>query len=202
MKYVIIHGAFGSKDGNWFPWLKKNLDELGHSVILEQYPVDDFDEITKKGKNNSDNTIQNLKSWLNLFQNKILPNIKKDEPLVFIGHSLAPLFILHLLNKFSIKLNAGIFVSPFMSEIGGQYWQFDFVNKSFYKTNFNWKKLKELMPYSYVIYGEKDPYVKSVYPKKFAEKLSSSLIKIPNGGHLGEEYKEFPLMLELCKIVG
>ena len=24
--YIIIHGSFGSKDGNWFPWLKEQLE--------------------------------------------------------------------------------------------------------------------------------------------------------------------------------
>lgn len=24
--YIIIHGSFGSKDGNWFPWLKNVLE--------------------------------------------------------------------------------------------------------------------------------------------------------------------------------
>lgn len=27
--YIIIHGSFGSKDGNWFPWLKSKLNNKG-----------------------------------------------------------------------------------------------------------------------------------------------------------------------------
>lgn len=39
MKYFILHGSFGSKDGNWFPWLKEKLEEKGEEVILPQMPV-------------------------------------------------------------------------------------------------------------------------------------------------------------------
>ena len=35
--YVIIHGSFGSKDGNWFPWLKSKLE--GKDVEVPQMPV-------------------------------------------------------------------------------------------------------------------------------------------------------------------
>ena len=26
--YIILHGSFGSKDGNWFPWLKEQLEDI------------------------------------------------------------------------------------------------------------------------------------------------------------------------------
>jgi predicted alpha/beta hydrolase family esterase len=26
--YIIIHGSFGSSEGNWFPWLKMKLEEI------------------------------------------------------------------------------------------------------------------------------------------------------------------------------
>lgn len=37
--YVIIHGSFGSKDGNWFPWLKDELERKGKQVIVPQMPI-------------------------------------------------------------------------------------------------------------------------------------------------------------------
>lgn len=44
--YIIIHGSFGSKDGNWFPWLKEQLDsptrkdkQLDHFIVSDKIGV-------------------------------------------------------------------------------------------------------------------------------------------------------------------
>ena len=37
--YIILHGSFGSKDGNWFPWLKEQLEEKNLKVDVPQMPV-------------------------------------------------------------------------------------------------------------------------------------------------------------------
>ena len=39
MNYIILHGSFGSKDGNWFPWLKKQLEDRNYKVDVPQMPV-------------------------------------------------------------------------------------------------------------------------------------------------------------------
>ena len=31
--YIIIHGSFGSKDGNWFPWLKNKLENYNDPYV-------------------------------------------------------------------------------------------------------------------------------------------------------------------------
>lgn len=49
MKYLIMHGSYGSPDGNWFRWLEKELSVSGYEVILEQFPVDDWETIEKIG---------------------------------------------------------------------------------------------------------------------------------------------------------
>jgi len=50
-----MHGSYGSPEENWFRWLEKELIGLGHKVILEQFPVDDWDTITKIGPEEIDN---------------------------------------------------------------------------------------------------------------------------------------------------
>jgi predicted alpha/beta hydrolase family esterase len=188
MQFVIFHGSFGSKDGNWFPWLKTELEKLGSEVLLDQYPVDDFDDITKKGSENK-KTTQSLESWMEFFEKNTLPKLKLDVPPIFVGHSMAPAFILHAVNKHSIRLDSAIYVSPFLEGLkNSDAWQFEVVNQSFHKTDFDWAHLKELIPQSYVLYGENDPYVPQRLFLDFGKKTSSSMIPVKNGGHLGGRF--------------
>lgn len=201
MKFVIFHGAFGSKSGNWFPWLKTELKKLDQKIILEQFPCDSYEEITENGPNVPSKN-QNLSNWLKTFEKNILPKISGNNQLVFIGHSLAPIFILHLINKYKLKLKSGIFVSPFLTYLHKKdVWQFDHVNSSFYKTDFDFKKLRQLIFESTVIYGDNDPFVDKKFPLDFAKKMNSKVMVVKKGGHLNEEfgYTKFPLILDLCK---
>ena len=65
---------------------------------------------------------------------------------------LGQFFILHLVDKYNLKLKLAIFVSPFFNFLNKEnIWQFDHVNSSFYKTGFDFKKIKKLILNSYVI---------------------------------------------------
>ncbi len=200
MKFVIFHGAFGSPESNWFPELKEKLELFDQEVIIPQFPVEDWGKITKLGQKASVKN-QSLNNWLKVFEKEVLPKIKKGEKLCFIGHSLGPIFILHLVDKYNLLLDCAIFVSPFMEKIYGKFWQFDLVNATFYKTDFDYDKLKKLIPVSYVVYSPEDPYVDKKYPINFAQRLGSSQVQVTRAGHLNSEVNlnEFPLVFELCK---
>ena len=200
MKFVIFHGSFGNPEGNWFPELKESLEHLGQKVFIPPFPVDDWDSLTKTGRS-AKHTNQNLNNWLIAFEKQVLPKIKKGDKLAFIGHSLGPLFILHVVDKFNIQLDSAIFVSPFLRDIGGKNWQFYEVNKTFYKTDFDFRKLQKLIPVSYVLYSDTDPYVDKKYFLEFAKKMDSSTILVKKAGHLNAavNLNEFPLVYELCK---
>lgn len=199
MKYLIMHGSYGSPEENWFRWLEKELKQLGHVVILEQFPVDSWDEIEKIGsdKIRSYKAIESLASWEKYFVDNILPKIK-DEEVGFVGHSIAPIFMLHMLNKYNFKLSKVIFVAPFFNIPDAPHvWQFYPVNHTFYSYDFDFDKIKSQIKESHVVYGDDDPYVPSTEPPLFANKLGAEVHIVANGGHCGSKFKEFPLLLTL-----
>jgi predicted alpha/beta hydrolase family esterase len=184
MKFVIFHGSYGNPEGNWFMDCKNTLVSLGQDVIVPRFPVDDWEEITKNGKEIPPSN-QNLENWIKIFD-PIAKSLQKKEKLCFVGHSLGPLFILHIVSKFNIQLDSAIFVSPFLNTLH-RAWQIDHVNASFYKTDFD---------------SDNDPYVPINKVLNFAKLLNSSLIEVRNGGHMNTEFgfTSLPLVTELCKI--
>lgn len=194
-----MHGSYGSPDENWFRWLEKKLTVLGHDVILEQFPVDDWETVQHIGPEaiSSYHTIQSLASWEGYFAHHILPQIQ-GESIGFIGHSIAPLFMLHMLQKYDITLKTALFVAPFFNipNTPGT-WQFFPVNKTFYSYDFDFGKIQSKIGTSFVVYGDDDPYVPSSEPPLFAQKVGSLVRVIPGGKHCGSNYSEFPLLIEL-----
>lgn len=197
MKFVIFHGAFGSPEANWFPELKDKLESLGQEVIAPRFPVDDWQEITRAGQEVKPKK-QSLNKWLEAFE-KVRQTFTKGDKLCFVGHSLGPLFILHVVEKYNIQLDSAIFVSPFMDKLN-RSWQIDHVNETFYKTDFDFEKLKKLIPVSYVLYSNDDPYVDKNHAILFGKALDSSMILVKRAGHMNSEVNlnEFPLIFDLC----
>ena len=86
MNFIIIHGVYGNPEENWFPWLKKELEQNGSEVLVPKFP-------TPIG--------QSPESWLRIFsefENKI------DGNTVLIGHSLGAVFILRYLEQAKKKI--------------------------------------------------------------------------------------------------
>jgi predicted alpha/beta hydrolase family esterase len=202
MKFVILHGSFAKADESWRPELKYKLELLHQEVLNPQFPVENWDEITELGEDDAQATNQNIKNWLDFFKKEIYPKIKNEE-VVFITHSLGPVFLLHLIENFNLSIDAAIFVSPFLDlrTSPEQIWQINLVNKSFLRHKFNFKKIKKSIKNSFVLYSENDPYVPAETSIKFAEKLDAAKIPVFGAKHMNDEVHldDFPLVLELCK---
>ncbi len=176
MKFVILHGAYGSPNDNWFPWLKTELETLGHNVEVPTFP-------TPEG--------QSLKSWLNVFDGSSI-----DEETILIGHSLAPAFILNLLE--SHKARAAFFIAGFLGKIDNP--DFDGINSSFMK-EFDWEKIRANCKRFYLYHSKDDPYVPLEKGSYIALMLKSDLKVFENAGHFNTKagYDKFPELLEDIK---
>lgn len=200
MKFLIIHGSFGSPQGNWFPKLQEKLESLNQEVLVPQFPVDDWGEVTRQGID-TNTKHQNLPTWLETFKTLVVPWIGKEK-VVIVAHSLGPLFALHAASQWELNIDAAIFVAPFLSlPRNMDHWQIDTANKSFYVHQFDYHRLKQKIPLSYALYSLNDPYVPPTQARAFAHKLGSSLIPITGAKHLSSEFanNDFPLVFELCK---
>lgn len=196
MDFLILHGSFGSSEGNWFPWLKSELEQLNHTVYLPQFPIDDYENYPDPKDRQ-----QSLANWLKAFEDTVLDKVK-DKELTIAAHSLSPLFTLHLIDRFDLHVSNAIFVAPFLSiPRNEKFWQIDEANKTFYKQSFDFSKLKQKLPLSYCLFAEDDPYVPIEFAHTFSESINSQEIIFKTGGHLSASsgFDTFPLVLELCK---
>jgi hypothetical protein len=174
--YIILHGSFGSKDGNWFPWLKEQLELKGNKVIVPQMPV---------GVEN-----QNFENWSN-----VLSKLEINKNTIIIAHSIAPIFVCKYLIKKQIKVKKLIFVCGFNNYLGIDP-DFDAVNEPMFIDNFD--DVKQFCNDIVCYYSDNDPYVKYEVEKEFADKLTDKQYIIKNGGHINAEtgYTKFEEILE------
>ena len=180
---IIIHGTGGSPEGNWFPWLKSELEKSGNIVFVPRFPTP---------KN------QSLESWLKVFE-----NYKQylDEDSIVIGHSLGPAFLLSVIEGLEHPIKSAFFVSGFTGVFGKS--EYDELNKTFTTRTFDWVKIKRNCRRFFVIHSEDDPYVPLERGQILAKNLGAEMIVVKNAGNINEEfgYTKFELLLEKIKQV-
>ena len=174
--YIILHGSFGSKDGNWFPWLKTIIEEKGYKVDVPQMPVG-------VGNQNYDNWSEEL--------NKLTIN----ENTIIIAHSIAPVFVCKYLINNKIRVKKLLFVCGFNNYLGIDT-DFDSVNKPMFLDNL--EDIKNYCDNIICFYSDNDPYVPLNVEKVFADTISNEQYIIANGGHINAEsgYTEFQELLK------
>lgn len=199
MTVLFLHGSFSAPEDAWWPWLKQELEKLGNKVLAPQFPVDHWSKVGNL-KPEEYQPSADLNSWIEKFQ-EIKAEFLADKDRVVIGHSLGPLFLLHLLEKYQFAISRAVLVAPFL-ELHGKSAIVEKFNEPFYKTDF--EKIRRLMPNSTVIYSDNDPYVDNAKSLDFAKKFNSRIIEVHGLGHMGLESKltQFPEVLRAISTSG
>lgn len=180
---LILHGAGNNSQGNWFPWLKGELEKKNYKVWSPDLPNPDE---------------PNQGEWLKIiFSNK---KWQFNEESVIIGHSAGAALILRILEKLpeGRQIKKAILVAGVV-ELGTKSEFFQY-KKSLVENPFNWEKIKRSAREFYFFCSDNDPYQCGQDQAKIMQKhLGGSLVFRPGEGHFNLEkspgYKEFPLLL-------
>jgi len=177
--YVLIHGSFGSPFVNWFPWLRKELENRNLEVYTPDFP-------TGVG-------YQNYQNWSRILKTYVESGIITQNTTIY-AHSIAPIFICKFLVENKIKVKRLVLVCGFNNYLGINE-EYDAVNESMYFDNLS--EIKEYCNDIICLFSDNDPYVKYDVEKAFADAIADEQIMITGGGHLNSEsgYSEFDELL-------
>jgi uncharacterized protein len=177
LRFVILHGSYGHSRENWFPWLAERLREIGHDVVVPQFP-------TPVG--------QNLSTWLEIFDREA--GLLSAQS-VLVGHSLGAAFIIRVLERIASPVGAAFLVAAFFGPVGLP--AFDSINATFVSEPVNWSRVKRSAK-SFFVYGsDNDPYVRLDSCQRIAEQLGARFAVHHDAGHFNSEsgYTSFPALL-------
>lgn len=181
---LILHGAGNNSQGNWFPWLKAELEKCGYNVWVPDLP-------------NSDRP--NLKAWSDVVSSN--KDWVFNTESVLIGHSAGATFILRILELLpeDIKVRKAILVAgPVMLGTKREYFPY---KEDMVKTPFNWKKIKNSCSEFYLFYSDNDQYECSIENGRILQNyLGGKLVFKPGERHFnlekGPQYRQFSELLE------
>jgi predicted alpha/beta hydrolase family esterase len=173
----IFHGTGGSPEGNWFPWLKKELEKKGLRVIVPRFP-------TPEG--------QSLEAWLTIFRQY---SEYIDEETIFVGHSLGGMFLLKVLEQLKHPVSAAFFVSASVGVRPIKYYDSDYTFAHFL---FDWPAIVTKAKTFTAYHSDYDPYVSLGNGEKLAKQLGITLTFIPSAGHINAEsgWTTFDVLLQ------
>lgn len=173
---IVLHGARGGPDMNWFPWLHAELHAEGINVVRPRLP-------TPEG--------QSLEAWLNAYDLAVasLPSA----PTILVGHSLGAALALRLVERAAEPVDGLFLVGGFVGVLGLP--DYDDINRTFFAGPFDWAGIRERKGTAGRCWaGDDDPYVPLSRSQDVADRLGTALEVLPGGGHINSEagFDTFP----------
>jgi uncharacterized protein len=179
----IIHGSFGNPEENWFPWLKHELEKLGHRVFVPEFPIpkDDVEG-------------HNLDKWLQEFE-QYKQHVNKET--IFVAHSRGCSFLFQLLPRLNIKIDRLYLIGPFIDYDQWRpevYIEYD----SFQSQPYLWKKIRTLVN-KIDVYQSTNDVIPISEGQFISDCLRANMHLIKNAGHFNvannPKYIQFELLL-------
>lgn len=176
LRAVVLHGAHGGPDTNWFPWLHVELERAGIEVMRPRFP-------TPHG--------QSLEAWLKVYDRAVARLV--PAPTILVGHSLGVTMALRLAERAAEPFTGLFLAAGFIGALGLP--DYDTINASFFAKPLDWKRIAEPKGRVQRCWaGDNDPYVPLWRSQELADQLGVSLEVVAGAGHLNGEagFTAFP----------
>lgn len=172
-KALILHAWYGSPEGDWYPWLKTELEKKGYKVSVPEIPT--------MGTGNPD--METMVKYV--FENNLV-----DKDTVVIGHSLGAVLALRLAER--AKFAKGILLS------GWDYNDLTPQHQSFWVRMTDHNTIKANVPNWVTIISDNDPYVTKAIAHEMAGRLGAQIVDAGVKGHflVKDGVMQIPELLE------
>ncbi len=190
-KVYLIHGWEGTPDNNWFPWLKRKLEESGFEVFVPALP-------------DTDTPVRSV--WLSTLQD-LIPN--PDENTFLVGHSLGCQVIQRYLEALSDRKSVGgaILVAGWINDPRweGRTEEEMKVVHDWFDIPKDYEKIKSHCNKFVSIFSKDDPFILKSNWEESERILGAKVIVIENKSHFDDDAgikqlpEAFEAILEISK---
>lgn len=181
---IILHGTLGSPDGNWFQWLKTELEKRGLEVWLPQLPHAEQPRLSE---------------WRQFVQKECPFAINEDT--LIVGHSSGAILALIIAQHVTGSIGAIVDVSVFHDN--SLQWE---PNDALFDVDFDWPVIRGGVNRLLFVHSDDDPYVPLDQAQYVADQCRAELVVIHSQGHFNleksEEYRAFPRLIQLIEQKG
>lgn len=181
MKRVfLVHKWGGNYELDWFPWLKKNLENAQYEVVEVKIP-------------DPENPV--IKDWVTVLSNAVGA---PDEDTYFVGHSIGCQTIVRYLETIDKKVGGAVFVAGWFNLANLEGEETEKIANPWINIPIDLEKVKNNLKHSRLIISDNDPYEYFDLNKEKFSELGSEILVLLNAGHIRMEdgYSKLPEALE------
>ena len=169
VKVIFLPGnSDSSVHGNWFPSVKRELEEHGIEVIARDFP---------------DTYLARESYWI-----PFLHEIGADENSILVGHSSGAVAAMRFAEK--NKIVGSVLVGVCHTDLGSKQEK----ASGYYDRPWDWKKIKENQNWITIFASTDDPWIPVKEARFVQQKLRCTYHEYNDQGHFGGDYfkGEFP----------
>jgi predicted alpha/beta hydrolase family esterase len=170
-RVIIVHGWEFTPEGNWYPWLKRQLEHKGFVVAVPAMPD------TEKPR---------IDAWEKALAKAIGT---PDADMILVGHSIGCQTILRSLSTMKGKIRGAVLVAPWFTLTPEAMPTADYraIAKPWLETPIDLAKAKATAGKIIAIFSDNDPYVTQENARQVKEKLGARLILDKGKGHFSAD---------------